>query len=158
MSPFTVNGSRGREDQSLHTELVLEDRLQQTGRPCTVAVDVAADFVHALTHASLRSKGLFVFDLVCKTSAQPIFNVREFEGEGRKFSRTFVGIPTAEGFRSTMYYVVFDGASSEVIEETTLRGTFTEYDVLEALSDHSYTVLYVGGGYSTNTSVFVAQR
>ena len=40
-------------------------------------------------------------------------------------SAKFVGIPTAEGFETTMYYVVFDGATSEVMEETTLQGMFS---------------------------------
>jgi SAM-dependent methyltransferase len=109
-------------------------------------------------HANLCDKGLLVFDLVCTTSAQPVFGVREFKGGGLELSRTFVGIPTKEGFESTIYYVVFDGASSETTKETTVRGTFTEDDVREALSDCGFTILYEGSGYSPITPAFVAHK
>jgi len=33
---------------------------------------------------------------------QAVFNVRAFEGNGLQVSRTFIGILTAEGFKSTI--------------------------------------------------------
>jgi hypothetical protein len=108
--------------------------------------------------ANLLDNGLLVFDLVCTTAPQRVFNVRAFEGDGLQLSRTFVGIPTAEGFKSTMYYVVFDGATSEVMEETTLRGMFSADEIKVVLSDCEFFVLYEGSGYSSATTVFVAQK
>jgi hypothetical protein len=112
----------------------------------------------AKVHASLVRGGLFIFDLTCTSSRQPVFAVREFAGGGLRFSRTFVGIPTAAGFESTMYYVVYDGAASHVIEETTLRGTFAEEEIEQALAACGFTRLYRGRGYAVAGTVFVAQR
>jgi SAM-dependent methyltransferase len=109
-------------------------------------------------HANLSNGGLFVFDLVCTPSPKPVFAVREFESGGLKFSRTFVGIPTTAGFTSTMYYVLFDGTSSHVIEESTVRGIFAEEDIRQTLAACGFTVLYQGSGYAPSASVFVAQR
>jgi len=106
--------------------------------------------------ANLLDDGLLVFDVVCTTAAEPVFNVRAFEGNGLQFSRTFIGIPTAEGFKSTLYYVVFDGRSSEVIEETTLRGIFSASDIQTALAECGFVVLYEGSGYTSGLTVFVA--
>ncbi len=110
--------------------------------------------------ANLLDKGLFVFDIVCPSepNPEPVFVVREFEGKGLRFSRTFVGIPTPEGFKSRMVYVVFDGTSSEVINETTVRGMYSADEVKQALEDCGFTVLYHGSGPLTSASVFVAQR
>jgi SAM-dependent methyltransferase len=109
-------------------------------------------------HTNLANAGLFVFDLVCTPSPKRVFAVREFEGGGLKFSRTFVGIPTTAGFESTMVYVVFDGTSPYLIEETTVRGIFTGEDIRQALAACGFTVLYQGSGYAPAASVFVAQR
>jgi hypothetical protein len=58
-----------------------------------------------------------------------------------------------------MYLVVLDGTSSEVIEETTLRGSYSAEDVREALFECGFSVLYEGDGYSSmGTTVFVAQN
>lgn len=111
-------------------------------------------------HTNLRENGLLVFDIVCPSSPQTVFNVKEFEGGGYQFSRTFVGIPTAAGYKSTMYFVVFDGTSAEVIEETILRGGFSGVEIKEARSNYDFTVLYEGRGYSTGApmTVFIAQK
>lgn len=112
-------------------------------------------------HANLRDNGLLVFDIAFTSSPQNVFKVKEFEGDGYKFSRTVVGIPTAAGYQSTMYLVVFDGTSSEVIEETTLRGGFSCAEIKTALSNCDFTVLYEGSGYystGTTTTVFIAQK
>jgi hypothetical protein len=108
--------------------------------------------------SSLSDDGLSVFDLVLPASPQRIFDTEVFEGKGLRFSRTFVGIPTPEGSRSTVYLVVFDGTPSEVIEETTLRGSYSADDVKEALSEYRFSVLYQGAGYSKGTTVFVARN
>jgi SAM-dependent methyltransferase len=107
---------------------------------------------------NLSDGGLFIFDLFFATAPQEVFVTKVFEGQGLQFSRTVVGIPTPEGFRSTMYLVVFDGTSSEVIEGTTLRGNYSADDVKEALSECGFGVLYEGDGYSMDTTVFVAQN
>jgi SAM-dependent methyltransferase len=113
-------------------------------------------------HANLRESGMFIFDILCTTTSQtvpqPVFQVKEFAGEGLRFSRTFVGVPTADGFQSTMYYVVFDGVSTEVIRGTTLRGMYSAEEVKRALTDCGFTVLYNGNGYSSVLTVFVTQK
>lgn len=110
----------------------------------------------------LYESGLFIFDILCTATLQaipqPVFQVKEFDGEGLRFSYTFVGIPTAEGFQSTMYYVVFDGVSTEVITGTTLRGMYSVEDVKRALTECGFTVLYDGNDYSSVLTVFVAQK
>ena len=108
--------------------------------------------------AHLLDNGLLVFDILCTSAPQAVFNVRVYEGSGLQFSRTFIGMPTAEGFKSTLYYVVFDGQSSELIQETTLRGMFSAGDIQTALAECGFVVLYEGGGYSPSLTVFVAQR
>jgi SAM-dependent methyltransferase len=106
---------------------------------------------------NLSSGGLFVFDMVCVDAPQVIFKVKMYQGEGLRFSRTFSGLPTEEGFKSTMVFVVFDGKSTEVIEETTLRGIFAEADVVEILEAVGFKVLHSGPGY-VELPTFVAQK
>ena len=107
---------------------------------------------------NLLDGGLFIFDIYCPTSPQRAFSVKTFARGGLQFSRTFVGFPTAEGYRSTMYVIVFDGSSSRIIEETTLRGVFSESGIAEVLISSGLDVLYTGHGYTSESCVFVAQK
>lgn len=109
-------------------------------------------------HANLLDNGLLVFDILCTTAPQAAFNVRVYEGSGLQFSRTFIGMPTTKGFKSTLVYVIFDGQSSDVIEETTLRGMFSAGDIQTALAECGFVVQYEGDGYSSGLTVFVAQN
>jgi hypothetical protein len=115
-------------------------------------------------HANLSEGGICIFDILCSlpshTVPYPVFQVKEFSGEGLRFSRTFVGVPTAEGFQSTMHYVVFDGVSTEVITGTTLRGVYSVEEMKRALLECSFNVLYDGPGYAPAPvlTVFVAQK
>jgi len=113
-------------------------------------------------HTNLCEGGMFVFDIHCLPTSQvvpqSVFQVKEFAGGGLRFSRTFVGIPTADGFQSTMFYVVFDGVTAKVLEGTTLRGMYSVEEVKRALTECGFRVLYDGLRYSSLLTVFVAQR
>lgn len=107
---------------------------------------------------NLKENGLFIFDVFCVDNPKEVFVVKKFETGKIKMSRTIVGVPTSKGFKSTMYYVVSDGKRSEVIFETSLRGAFSENQILENLKKAGFKVLYNGGGYAPEYNVFVAQR
>ena len=101
--------------------------------------------------------GLFVFDIVCVEAPQVVFKVKTYQSEGLQFSRTFSGCPTDAGFKSTMVFVVFDGQETVVIKESTLRGIYTEADVVVVLEAAGFEVLYAGPAYTTMPT-FVAQK
>jgi SAM-dependent methyltransferase len=109
-------------------------------------------------HANLCVGGLFVFDLFLPERPGKVFGARVYEGAGLQFSRTFIGVPTPDGFRSEMHLVVFNGRSTELISETTLRGSYCAEDVRAALIERGFSVLYEGEGYSSDRTVFVAQK
>lgn len=109
-------------------------------------------------YSNLSENGLFVFDVFCVDNPKKVFVVKEFKTDKIKMSRTIVGIPTSEGFESTMYYVTYDGKKSEVIFETSLRGAFKEDQILQSLKAVGFKVLYNGGGYAPEYNVFVAQK
>ncbi len=109
-------------------------------------------------HYHLSYNGLFIFDLFCAAAPTPVFSVKTFEANDLKFSRTLVGQPTAAGFLSTMYYVIFDGLTTRVIEGTTLRGIFSEADIRQTLAECDFTILHTRSGPTTGTLVFVAQK
>lgn len=105
----------------------------------------------------LTESGLLVFDLVC-SGPLPFFGVKSFYSEQYQFSRTVVSIPTPEGCKSAMYFVVFNGESTEAFVVETLRGMYAEADVTRLLKECGYRVLYCGEGYAGSpTTVFVAQ-
>lgn len=106
----------------------------------------------------IAEKGVFIFDIFCTSKPETVFLVKTFNEQGIKFSRTFVGIPTSKGFKSIMYYVVFDGKKSEIIEETSIRGVFSEARMRSMLKNAGFTTLYSGEGYSQGSTVFVAQN
>ncbi|MCK4433439.1 MAG: class I SAM-dependent methyltransferase [Methanomicrobia archaeon] len=56
-------------------------------------------------YRNLSHGGIFVFDMICNASPKKVFAVKTFEEENLKFSRTFVGIPTPKGFKSTMLFL-----------------------------------------------------
>jgi len=107
---------------------------------------------------NLDDKGIFIFDIFCTSRPKKTFVVKKFNEKGTQFSRTFVGIPTSKGFKSTMYYVVFDGKKSEIIEETSLRGAFSKTKTIYLLKKAGFKVLYSGKGYTRGSVVFVAQK
>jgi SAM-dependent methyltransferase len=105
----------------------------------------------------LTANGLLVFDIVC-SGPLPFFGVKSFHSGQYQFSRTVVSIPTPEGYKSTMYFVVFDGATSEALAAETLRGMYSEAEVTTLLEVCGYRVLYCGNGYTRSpATVFVAQ-
>ena len=106
----------------------------------------------------LEEDGLFVFDMFCTDKSSKIFITKNFEGKGFKISRTIVGTPTKQGFKSTMYYIIFDGKSSDIIEETTLRGVYSAKEVKKMLVESGFKVLYDGKGYGPSYGTFVAQK
>jgi len=109
-------------------------------------------------YSNLNKNGLFIFDILCLPKPKKVFTVKEFKDKNTSFSRTFLGVPTAKGFKSTMYYVVFNGKKSEIITETTYRGSFSENKTKEILKKSGFKVLYSGKGYTNDMSVFVCQR
>lgn len=109
-------------------------------------------------HHHLDYNGLFIFDVFCTDRAEQVFTVKTFQTNDLKFSRTVVGIPLPNGFQATMYYVIFKGDTSEVIEETTLRGIFSEAQVRQTLAECDFTILHTRSGSATGTSIFVAQK
>ena len=109
-------------------------------------------------HHYLRYNGLFIFDLFCTESSRQVFGARAFEANGLNFSRTFIGLPTDQGFQSTMCYVVFDGQATEIIEETTLRGIFSEEAIKQTLAECGFSLLHTRSGHAAGTILFVAQK
>ena len=109
-------------------------------------------YQHLLYH------GLFIFELFCGDTPQNVFDVKTYEANGLKFSRTFIGIPTEAGFRSTMVYVIFNGDTSEIIEETTLRGIFSEADIRRTLAECGFTILHTRSSHAPGASIFVAKK
>ncbi len=109
-------------------------------------------------HHYLRYNGLFIFDLFCSESPRQVFNVKTIEANGLKFSRTFIGLPTDRGFQSTMHYVVFDGQTTEIIKETTLRGIFSEKTIKETLAECGFSLLHTRSGHAAGTSLFVVKK
>jgi SAM-dependent methyltransferase len=104
----------------------------------------------------LITNGLLIFDIVCG-GPLPFFGVKSFHSGHYQFSRTIVSLPTAEGYKSTMYFVVFDGATTEAFAAETLRGMYAEAEVRRLLEDCEYRVLYCGEGYAKSpATVFVA--
>jgi SAM-dependent methyltransferase len=107
---------------------------------------------------NLSENGIFVFDIFCVDKPKEVFITKNFEAGKLKISRTIVGVPSKKGFKSTMYYVISDGKRSEIICETSYRGAFSEKQILSALKDAGFNVLYNGEGYAPEYNVFVAQN
>jgi ubiquinone/menaquinone biosynthesis C-methylase UbiE len=107
---------------------------------------------------NLSENGIFIFDLFCVDKPREVFITKNFEAGNLNISRTIVGAPNKKYFKSTMYYVISDGKKSEIICETSYRGVFSEKQVLSALKDAGFNVLYNGEGYAPEYNVFVAQK
>ncbi len=122
----------------------------------TSADAIRAAFRHVKRH--LTAQGLFIFDMRCGSDPTPAFDVKSFHHDPYWVSRTVVGVPTAAGYQTTMYVVVFDGETSKALTAATLRGIYAEADVTTMLVDCGYQVLYCGEGYTRSPlTVFVAQ-
>ncbi len=109
-------------------------------------------------YKSLPDKGIFIFDVFCIEKSKKIFAIKKFENKKIKISRTIIGLPTNKGFKSTMYYIIFDGKKSDILSETSLRGTFSKKQILNTLSSSNFKVLYCGKGYAPEYTVFIAQK
>ena len=109
-------------------------------------------------HKNLTEGGIFVFDVFYIEKPKEVFVVKKFESGIFRMSRTIAGLPTSKGFKSTMYYVIFDGKESEIISETSFRGAFSEKQVVDTLKSAGFKIIYNGGGYAPEYNVFVAQK
>lgn len=109
-------------------------------------------------YSNLSDDGIFVFDTFCIEKSAGVFVIKKFENEKLKISRTIVGLPTLNGIKSTIYYVIFDGINSEIISETFFRGVFSKEHIIGTLESVGFKVLYNGSGYAQGHNIFVAQR
>jgi SAM-dependent methyltransferase len=119
-----------------------------------------AHFTTALKNVRrhLVDDGLLVFDIFCTEASRPSFGASTFSGGPYRFSRTSTGVPTPDGYRSTMCLVVFDGQTTEVLTAETLRGIYAESEITAMLEECGYRLLYAGDGYSRDpVKAFVAQ-
>ena len=109
-------------------------------------------------YQNLSDGGIFVFDIFCLDKPKEVFGMKKFESGKIKISRTIVGLPTSNGFKSIRYYVVFDGKKSEIVSESSIRGTFSEKQIIKTLKSSGFKIVYNGKAYATKSNVFVAQK
>ena len=111
--------------------------------------------------SQLSPGGLIIFDLVVTDAPEELFIVNSFTFEdGTHLSRTFLGYPKDNTFHSHFVFVVFENHKLQTYAAESIRGIFSEQDVLQTIETAGLKLYPVDSGYSDlpNTATFVAQR
>ena len=107
----------------------------------------------------LNDNGLIIFDLFTTDKSKEAFGVKSYSFNDTHISRTFYGYPKGGKWYSEMIYIIVEDKNSRMITEKTIRGIFSEKDVIICINRAGLKLAYVGPGYmGRDAKTFVIQK